>query len=337
VEERRKNAQFHPLYDARHPNGEMSGLFYKPEIPYASRDFPKRHVKRRGNLKTSWNELLWAAITIGRPNTAYVFQHGEASLHEALFRLSLVRMALEQGPYRHVFARTDAFRGLDPTEKGAVSYFLGMTVCKLFASRLLNTPWLLHLDVFRNQLNPATLGGRSRPDLIGQDMIGNWNAFETKGRSSVPSSDDKRKAKMQAQRLVSVNGAACSLQVGSFGYFRQNELEFYWRDPEPEEPEKLEPIEIRVSDNDWAFYYWPALALATEERSDFLAVRAEAIDLKVEIHPEVHSFLLENRWAAARSRAAELGQSLRENGFQVDGLRVTAGDSWPRRFKGVSG
>jgi hypothetical protein len=42
---------------------------------------------------------------------------------------------------------------------------LGMTLCKVFASRFLLTPWLLHLDVFRAALNAVTLG-RSRPDLV---------------------------------------------------------------------------------------------------------------------------------------------------------------------------
>ena len=215
-------------------------------IPYTSARFPSSSGVGSGTLSFSWDDVLWAAITIGRPNTAYVFQHGEASIHEALFRLSLVRMALEQVPFSDRLHRTDAFRALDPTEKGAVSYFLGMAVCKLFASRMLRAPWLLHLDVFRDQLDPATLGGRSRPDLVGQDANGAWHAFETKGRSSVPSSEDQRKAKAQAQRLVSVNGLACSLHIGSFAFFRGDELEFYWRDPEPEESEKLEPIEIRV-------------------------------------------------------------------------------------------
>ena len=62
------------------------------EIPYTSRDFPRGTVPHAGCLRTNWNELLWAAITVGRPNTAYVFHDGEASYHEALFRLSLVRM-----------------------------------------------------------------------------------------------------------------------------------------------------------------------------------------------------------------------------------------------------
>lgn len=306
-------------------------------IPYISARFPSSCGVGSGTLSFSWDDLLWAAITIGRPNTAYVFQHGEASIHEALFRLSLVRMALEQVPFSNRLHRTDAFRALDPTEKGAVSYFLGMAVCKLFASRLLSTPWLLHLDVFRDQLNPATLGGRSRPDLVGQDASGSWHAFETKGRSSVPNSEDKQKAKAQAQRLVSVDGSACSLHIGSFAFFRGDEMEFYWRDPEPEEPEKLEPIEISVRDENWANYYASALALASEPGRDLLSSEAQGIDLKVEIHPKVRDLLLQGQWAAARSLATELRQQLESDAFQPDGLRVVAGGSWRRRFKEVEG
>lgn len=306
-------------------------------IPYTSLRFPSSCGVGSGTLRFSWNDLLWAAITIGRPNTAYVFEHGDASIHEALFRLSLVRMALEQVPFSNRLHRTDAFRALDPTEKGAISYFLGMAVCKLFASRLLSTPWLLHLDVFRDHLNPATLSGRSRPDLVGQDASGAWHAFETKGRSSVPSSNDKRKAKAQAQRLVSVDGSACSLHIGSFTFFRGDEMEFYWRDPEPEEPEKLEPIEIRVADEDWENYYAPALALASATGSDIRSSQVRGIDLKVEIHPKVRVLLLEGQWAAAQSLATEVRQQLEAEGFQPDGLRVVVGDSWRRSFKGVGG
>ena len=313
----------------------MSGVRYDPRITYTSRDFPRRLVPRSGYLRTTWDDLLWSAITIGRPSTAYVFQHGKASLYEAVFRVSLVRMALEQEPYGRSFHRTDAFRALDPTEKGAVSYFLGMAVCKLFASRLLSTPWLLHLDVFRDQLSPAILRGRSRPDLVGQDINGCWHAFETKGRSSVPSSEAKDKAKTQAERLVSVDGINCSLQIGSFAYFRQDELEFYWRDPEPEEPEKLEPIEVKVTDDNWEFYYAPAAALADE--SELAATRAEHIDIKVEIHPQLRDLLLESQWAAARSLATKLRPVFLEEGFQADGLKVVAGDSWRRHHKGAEG
>ena len=302
-------------------------------IPYTSARFPSSYGIGSGDLTFSWDDLLWAAITIGRPNTAYVFQHGQASLYEAIFRLSLVRMALEQVSSEGRLHRTEAFKALDPTEKGAVSYFLGMAVCKLFAHELLNTHRLLHLDVFRDQLNPATLGGRSRPDLVGQDRVGAWHAFETKGRSSVPSSEDKQKAKAQAQRLVSVGGIPCTLHVGSFAYFRQDELEFYWRDPDPEEPEKLEPVAIDIADDDWVYYYESALALAIESQRPRLETDARATDLRVEIHPKIMPMLLEGQWAAAQSHAEQIRDTLVEAGYKPDGLRVIAGESWKRRFK----
>ena len=308
----------------------------KLEIRYTSHDFPSASIRSWGNLETNWGELLWAAITVGRPNTAYVFQHGDASYWEAVFRLSLVQMALNQEAFSKSFHRTDAFRALDPSEKGAVSYFLGMTVCKLFASRLLGTPWLLHLDVFRDQLHPDILGGRSRPDLVGQDSNGAWYAFESKGRSSVPSSEDKRKAKMQARRLVSVDFTDCSLHIGAISYFKGDKLEFYWCDPNPEEPEKLKPVAVHVPDEAWRIYYEPALSFALDTTLEKSTGDRAAIDVDVKVHPDIRDFLLNGRWAAARSRAHQMAADLRDQGFHPDGLKVVAGESWSRPFKSGS-
>ena len=305
------------------------------DIRYTSEDFPASYAVSSGTLGVDWNDILWAAITIGRPNVTYVFQHGDASIHEALFRIFMIKTALGQVGGSRRFQRTAAFKALDPTEKGAVSYFLGMAVCKLFASRVLNTPWLLHLDVFGSQLSAATKSGRSRPDLIGQDTSGAWHAFETKGRSGMPSAEDKLKAKTQAERLVSVNGTACSLQIGSFAFFRKDALEFYWRDPEPEAPEKLEPIKITVQERDWAAYYMHALALADQPKDGLLADQFLEADVQVEIHPKLRPLLLEGRWGEARTLTFGLGQVFTQDGYKADGVRVVAGDSWPVRSRAV--
>ena len=297
-------------------------------IPYTSRDFPSGTIADKGNLQIGWGDLLWAALTVGRPNTAYVLAHGNASYHEALFRLSLVRMALEQRPFTGSLDRTDAFRSLDPTEKGAVSYFLGMAVCKLFASTFLHTPWLLHLDVFRNQLDPALLSGRSRPDLVGQDVKGAWHAFECKGRSSAPNAEERRKAKTQAQRLVRVGSTDCSLHVGAISYLRQDALEFHWCDPDPaKETETLEPVEVNLPEDAWRYYYAPPLALAPAGQK---AARGD-VDINIEVHEAISDLLLEKEWAAAQLRARELGPELEEGGFRADGLKVVAGESWQRK------
>jgi hypothetical protein len=298
-------------------------------IEYRSRDFPAVYsLSRNGTLTTTWDELLWAAITIGRPSTYHVFRHGQASFHEAIFRLALVRMAIEQTWTGHL-QRTKAFAALDPTEKGMVSYFLGMALCKLFASQFLGTPWLLHLDVFRQSLNPFVLG-RSRPDLVGQDVSGNWHAFESKGRASVPTSSDKAKAKIQAQRLVSINNRDCSLQVASFAFFRAEVLEYYWRDPEPDSRE--DPIRLPRPGAEWRYYYEPALSLASGADSPSTAAERELADVTVQIHPEVHHLLLEARWVAARRLAIRLHKTLASQGYKPDGVKVIAGERWSKPY-----
>jgi len=149
-------------------------------LPYTNEAFPPGVLANGSSeLTVTWDEILWAALTIGRPSVHHVFAHAAASFHEAMFRLSLVRMALEQyGPNATRLRRTTAYKSLDPTEKGAISYFLGMTFCKVFSSRLLATPWLLHLDIFKSTI-PTSVLDRSRPDLFGQQTgSGDWLSFE---------------------------------------------------------------------------------------------------------------------------------------------------------------
>ncbi len=314
-------------------------------IPYETEDFPPGSVANgTADLPVTWNEILWAAVTVGRPNRQYVFRHGDASLYEAVFRWSLVRMALEQSsPAAHRLRRTSAARTLDPTEKGAVNYFLGMSFCKLIAARLLNTPWLLHLDVFRPALDPV-LAGRSRPDLVGQEVgTGRWHAFECKGRVSPPTREARQKAKDQALRLVSVNGTACSLHVGAVTYLRGDVLHFYWRDPVPSEGNR---IEVSLGHDAWRRYYEPLVEVVggdvhSSDRDRMLSrtgefLRIDGPDLAVSIHPAVGKFLFHEQWAVARAAAEEAHREIAESGYQPDGLAVQAGHSWRDRFEPTS-
>lgn len=294
-------------------------------IPYVSEDFPSEQAIYASQLSCNWDELLWAALTIGRPTTAHVFEHGNASLYEAIFRVSMVRMALECPSVGQPLQRTSAFRALDPTEKGSINYFLGMTFCKLFASRLLDTPWLLHLDVFKDRLNPNLQLGGSRPDLVGEDSLGRWHAFESKGRSNPPSPDDKQKAKDQANRLVSVGGTNCTLHVGAISYFRRDRLHFYWRDPEPE---NLDPIKLEINDNDWSHYYRFALALASEFGPARQTGGSNPLGINVDIHPLMQESLMQGAWAQARTMAKENANQFKEEKYQPDGLKVSTGENW---------
>ena len=308
-------------------------------IPYESEHFPPGTVQNgRDMLCVTWDDILWAAITVGRPNRYIVFRYGDASVYEAFFRWSLIRMALEQEtPTTPCLSRTDAARTLDPSEKAAVSYFLGMTFCKLFATNLLNTPWLLHLDVCRPWLN-SILSSRSRPDLVGQEHGSNrWYAFESKGRSNPIDTAVKDRAKIQAQRVVGINGIGCSMHIGAITYFRDSILEFYWKDPIPE---KGEGIEIDLPPNSWRYYYQPVAEIVKSrdldmERSDAgndLHIPIENYDLELRIHRLIAKNLIYGEWENARRTAMEAAEIFKEDGYQIDGLRVCAGASWREEY-----
>ncbi len=291
-------------------------------------------------LTTSWSEVLWAAITVGRPNVGYVFAHGASSMYEAIFRWSLVRMTLEQsGPRASRFRRTAAARALDPSEKGAVNYFLGLTMGKLFAAKLLGAPWVVHLDVFRAQLN-AVLTGRSRPDLIGQTTGGDWVALECKGRVSPPNADAKEKAKEQAQRITSVNGIPPSYSIGAITYFAKDTLRFYWRDPDPARPKSFT---VEMLPQDWSWYYAPALGALRAHPGKLASlldgprlVVIEGADIQLGIHPTVLQHLLHEQWDEARTAAHALEDQPVVEGipYQPDGIAVVAGESWSNPFSG---
>lgn len=289
----------------------------------------------------SWNDLLWAAMTVGRPNRQYVFRHGAASWYEVLFRLSLVRMSLEQSsPSARRLRRTQAARTLDPSEKGAVNYFLGLAVAKMFADKCLGVPWFLHLDVFRPRLN-VQLAGRSRPDLIGQTPAGDWVALECKGRLSPPSADARDRAKEQAERVTTVNGNAPVVNAGCVTYFRKDVMQFFWRDPEPDPAHVRNPISVQVSPDSWRSYYAPVLALFrgvdpafTEETPDgVLSVRHEGLDITVFIRAQLLRLLLAGQWDKARATVAEAAGAETGSAMHVDGLGVIAGASWSKPFE----
>jgi hypothetical protein len=311
-------------------------------LPYSSEDFPLGTIPNGlGELRVTWDEILWSALTLGRPSVHHVFEHGPASDYEAVFRISLVRMALEQfGPAARRLRRTRAYKSLDPTEKGAISYFLGMTFCKLFAWRLLDVPWLLHLDIYKTALS-ALYRGRSRPDLFGKTASGGaWHAFETKGRASRPSTSDLNKAKAQSLRLVSVDGTPCTLHVGTFTYFAGDALNFLWIDPPPE---AKRPVEVPDVGSAWRYYYAPVHSLwrgsdasgtVTNKAGEIVVARPD-FDVEIRIHPLLAPMFLLQEWERAQHVMEKSQEELRADGFQPDGVSVRCGPSWPRRRSSV--
>ena len=291
----------------------------------------------------SWGALLSAAVMVGRANWTDVFRHGPSSDYEFVFRLALVATTLQERPLgvHSEFACTPAFRALDPSEKGALSYFTGLTFCLTLARRWLDVPALMHLDIYRNRygvVNP----GRSRPDLFGRDLSGRWLVFESKGRTSTPSATDLADAKTQAGRATHVGTHGVLSGIALASYFTDADaLRVRWEDPDPkEEGENLlvnqnGPIRLGY-DEFLRDYYRPIIELA-EAYPDAAKRWAESepidlpkADVSVQVFPKIWRLLQAKNYLALAERMPELANGSRSSQYELDGVRVTPGPSWSR-------
>ena len=174
------------------------------KIEYNSIGFPKHLGKKfsgKSIMQITSSDLLLSAITVGRASYLDVFKFGKHSIYEIVYRCHIILANLRVTS--NSIIKSPAFTNLDPSEKASITFSLGLTLTNLFASKLLNVPWLLHLDVYSNYL--ASIGskvnlinGNSRPDLIGLDNKGNWLIFESKGRSG--KSDARTRARAACQK-----------------------------------------------------------------------------------------------------------------------------------------
>lgn len=181
------------------------------------------------SLQVTWQELVWAAITVGKPGVAYLLAHGWHSVSDNIVRSHMVYASLQQTAGR--FEKSSLYGSLDPTEKGATSYFMGMMAAKILGSRLLSTPWLLHVSMFSKLGGSLALHSNSTPDLIGKTAAGDWIVVEGKGRTHGRSNLAMATAKMQTRQLRRINGHFPVLRAAVQAFF-QPDLRFAIEDPD---------------------------------------------------------------------------------------------------------
>jgi len=244
-----------------------------------------------------------------------MLQLGMYSAFEMVYRTALIYANLREAP-SGFFTRSDAYDALDPSEKGAVSYFLGLAASKLFAERCLQVPWLLHLDVYRKQLQAVLKSGRSKPDLIGQDSNGNWVVIESKGRTNEFDAAALRKAKAQSRRVRSISGIAPTLRIGMQSYFESSQLCLWIDDPdEPDEDAVLDlpiPSKTVIEEYYQPFRDW----LDRAAHADRIVVQGQVYVLREEPTLDLAIGLAEKRY---RRVAAETQASVRPSEDQFVG------------------
>lgn len=213
-----------------------------PLIKYKPTNFPAGSpstLTSTQELSVSWLDLIWGMITVGKFDLLRFLSHSHFNFHEIFFKLHLTFAYLQE--HDNHFQKSAAYESLDPTEKGVISYYLGMAMSKVFAYKCLSTPWFYHVS----NLSPGLvhyLPGSSRPDLVGEDSIGNWIVVEAKGRSNGFNYKSLQGAKNQTKQIISINGINPKYRIASQSYFNSF-LELAIEDP-PEANENGEAIKI---------------------------------------------------------------------------------------------
>lgn len=321
-----------------------------PRLKVITQSFPQNDPWSVGNrsreLDVSIPELLHAAITVGHPNYSIVLAGGQvAAAYEMMWKVASTMMTIRDsgGLYsRSFFTPTGRLGNLDPSEKRGATYQLGLTINKLMAWRLFGIRWLVHLDVYASQLSPVIRGGRSRPDLIGQNDQGDYFVFESKGRMSPPNATDKQKAKSQASRVVSVSGTTPTLAASCMAYFRKDyyrarkHLECFVEDPpiDDEAGDEFETHRLNIEDNAIIReYYRPVMPLFEAKRfskeSEYLTWQCRDFDFEIQLDPKVHELWKNEEYEAIRGHFADINLAGNDRGPEAsDGIRVLPGNRW---------
>lgn len=327
-----------------------------PQIDVITRSFPASSkwgiINRRRPLNFDLTEVIHAAITVGHRDYRTVLGGSPVSAaSEMLWKISSTLLTLRDDYGR--FVVTDRFSRLDPSEKRGLTYQMGMTFNKALAWRLFRVRWLMHLDVYHDLISPTIHAGRSRPDLVGVDDDGDWYVFESKGRTSPPSLKDKKKAKDQAGRIISIGGKTPTLASSCFTYFKGNDhfshvkqAECFLEDPpfDDEKNEKDHHVlhEMHLSTEKIILdYYRPMLdllSLGTKNNNrDAISWTDESLDIEISME----------KWLIEAVKAQEAGKILEyfsevdkedqnkkmsDQRAAYDGINVILGPSWSENF-----
>ena len=202
-----------------------------PRIPYQATNFSQAFAQLNtynAEITVTWAQLVWAAITAGKA-AGDEYAYGIYSTLERLHRASMIRAYLMQTPPNFI-TRTMPYQMSDPSEKTSISFYLGMTLAKLFAEVLFDVPRVLHFAVSAQNYQIVVAAGESRPDLIGLSNSGQWFVLEAKGRSNSFDAYALETAKDQAEQIQTINNLAPVCAVACQAYFT-SVLSFRMDDP----------------------------------------------------------------------------------------------------------
>lgn len=192
-----------------------------PNIACELKDFTRTNLSKLQTVMVTPKMLLDCAARIGMPTIVSHPAH-RRPFAEMQWRMGMVAANLRPTASGKGWTRTSAYNRLDPSEKSAVSYFLGMTQAALTSRYVLGYPHLVHVDLLL-QHQGLPLSG-SRPDFVAVDPTSKLrNAYsavvEAKGRTNGFDEGPLERAKIQVANTPSIRNLSPIERVASVAYF----------------------------------------------------------------------------------------------------------------------
>lgn len=225
-------------------------------VPVHASDFPSGSPLNGSHVLTlRWDEVLWASITVGKAQRD-LMRYGRYSYAEMLYRVACLHAYYDIDHSKRL-TLSPAFVNLDPTEKGVVSFYAGMAMAKVYADKVLNIPWMMHISRYEATWAVRYGANMNRPDLFGCNALGEWAVAEAKGRVRVTT---KLVNKMQQQKsaVASVQGVVPAYRYGSATRFEGGRLALRVVDP----PRRGRAQDVPIDSAAWLLdYYRPVVDL----------------------------------------------------------------------------
>ncbi|MFZ2273646.1 hypothetical protein [Corynebacterium variabile] len=191
-----------------------------PKVQCEMQGFTKGRFSSVENVSVSLVDILSCAATVGMPTIAST-PTNTRPLTELIWRMGIVSSNIKQTPHGFRWTRSSAYDRLDPSEKTAVSYFLGMTMAAIACKKLFRYQYIIHVDAILQSKNLPLKG--KRPDFIGIDIFGHQSGLiEAKGRSNGFDQGALDKAKVQVGYTPAISSLGVNERIASEAYFDEN-------------------------------------------------------------------------------------------------------------------
>ena len=278
--------------------------------------FYKSYGIKQADFDFTMFDLIKAVLYMGMKPGMIFAKSRKAELE---FKFAMVNAALDdeqipKKPYNYRFVRMNSvfIASLDPTEKAAIHYWIGMIFATLLAHKKFNYKYVIHYSHFKNDpINSVVLKditSKLSPDLICVKGHYEYGVFEAKGMDSIRS-DTMLHAIEQLEQIRLVNGQNPVDSIVSYTRTSTSKLLIRYRDPK----EGKENIEFSLA----AALIWQYTPLVKLQEELSEGYRISDYPLISELLPK--GFTL-NRFFAEKIKQAEQYKNPKEYAEFIGGI-----------------